>query len=380
VLGYALKMLLGDPVKYAGLVFGVAFSTLLITQQASIFTWLIGRSANPILNVAEAQVWIMDPRVRSAEQAIALPDQALLRVRGVNGVAWAAPFFTSGASAQTSEGRVVSLTLIGLDDQSFIGAPRDMDAATLQTLRGAGAIVLDRQTVGQIWPGLSAPDAIGRVLEINDRRVIVTGLGDSLPGFASSNTGYMRFSEAVSILPSVRNSLSFILAAPASGLSPETLARRIETETGLKARSRSEFVQDSVDELSSGGGIVPGFATTIILGVIVGLAITGLTLSLFVQENLRQFGALKAIGVTNGQILAMLAAQTTLVGVTGFGLGIGGTAAFVAGASQGDAFEGLVLYPEVVAIAAALTITILILSAAVSIRKVLKLDAAVVFR
>jgi putative ABC transport system permease protein len=381
MIWYALKMLLGDPVKYAGLIFGIAFSTLLITQQATIFGWLAGSAANPIINVAEAQVWVMDNRVRTIAQPIAMADAALERVRGVKGVAWAAPYFSSGASAQTRDGRVVSLTLIGLDPQSFVGAPRDATLQALQSLRAPGALMLDVQTVGRIWPGISPQEAIGRTLEINDKRVVVTALADPLPGFGSNNTGLMSYSQAVAILPSVRNTLSFVLAAPVGGVTPDELATRIESNTNLKASARAKFIEESLRETIGGSGILPGFAVTILLGVIVGLAITGLTLSLFVTENIRQFGALKALGVTNGQIMGMLFAQCLVVGVTGFGLGIGGTLGFVKGAGGGNGpFEGIVLYGEVVWVTAALMAVIIALSAALSIRKVLKLDPAVVFR
>jgi putative ABC transport system permease protein len=380
MLWYALKMLWGDPVKYAGLIFGVAFSTLLITQQATIFTWLVGSAANPVINVAEARVWVMDARVRSVASPIPLPDPTLERVRSIPGVFWAAPYFVSGASAQTREGRVVNLTLIGLDPQSFVGAPRDATLPALQSLRAPGALMLDRQTVGRIWPGLEPEAALGRTLEINDRRVVVTAIADPLPGFGADNTAFMVYNQAVGILPSVRNSLSFVLASPVAGLSDVALAERIEAVSALKARARADFMRESLDELIGGSGIVPGFATTIILGVIVGLAITGLTLSLFVSENVRQFGALKAIGVTNGQILLMVAAQSALVGITGFGLGIGGTVGFLNGAGGSGAFEGIVLYGEVVWGTAGLMAIILVISALLSIRKVLKLDPAVVFR
>ena len=39
----AIRMLTGDRVKFIGLVFGVAFSTLLITQQLTIFVNLLMR-------------------------------------------------------------------------------------------------------------------------------------------------------------------------------------------------------------------------------------------------------------------------------------------------------------------------------------------------
>ncbi len=63
----ALKMLFGDRAKYIGLVFGVAFSTLLINQQCGIFVGLIGRSASIIDDTPEADIWVMDPGVKNLD-------------------------------------------------------------------------------------------------------------------------------------------------------------------------------------------------------------------------------------------------------------------------------------------------------------------------
>ena len=41
MLTVALKMLFGDPMKLIGLVFGIAFSTLLMSQQGGFFIGLI---------------------------------------------------------------------------------------------------------------------------------------------------------------------------------------------------------------------------------------------------------------------------------------------------------------------------------------------------
>ena len=48
MLRTALRMLLGDKVKFLGLVLGVSLSTLLICQQVSIFYGLLGRASNVI--------------------------------------------------------------------------------------------------------------------------------------------------------------------------------------------------------------------------------------------------------------------------------------------------------------------------------------------
>ena len=89
----ALRMLLGDRAKYLGLVFGISFATLLMSQQVSIFIGLMARTASQIIDVREADIWVMDPRVQYIDEIKPLPDKQLPRVRGVPGVEWAVPFF-----------------------------------------------------------------------------------------------------------------------------------------------------------------------------------------------------------------------------------------------------------------------------------------------
>ena len=64
----ALKMLTGDRAKYLGLVFGIAFATLLMSQQVSIFIGLMTRTASQIVDVREADVWVMHPRVKYIDE------------------------------------------------------------------------------------------------------------------------------------------------------------------------------------------------------------------------------------------------------------------------------------------------------------------------
>ena len=83
----ALRMLVGDRLKYIGLVAGLAFATLLITQQGSIFAGFTRRSGSWIRDTGQADLWIMDPQVEFTEDRKAMQDSALLKVRGVEGIA-----------------------------------------------------------------------------------------------------------------------------------------------------------------------------------------------------------------------------------------------------------------------------------------------------
>ena len=68
-------------------------------------------------------------------------------------------------------------------------------------------------------------------------------------------------------------------------------------------------------------GIPINFGITAFLGFLVGTAIAGQTFYNFTLENLKQFGALKAMGATNGRIVQMILLQALVVGLLGYGIG-----------------------------------------------------------
>ena len=64
------------------------------------------------------------------------------------------------------------------------------------------------------------------------------------------------------------------------------------------------------------------------MGFIVGTAIAGQTFYLFTIENLKQFGALKAMGASNLRLMGMILLQAPSWASIGYGLGVGGAALF----------------------------------------------------
>ena len=131
----ALKMLTGDRSKYLGIVFGVAFATLLIAHQVSIFCGIMGRTTSQIKDVAGADIWVMDKMVRYVDEAPALLDTDLQRVRSVEGVEWAVRFYKGTARARLANGNFRQVVLLGLDDATLIGAPRELVLGNLNDLR-----------------------------------------------------------------------------------------------------------------------------------------------------------------------------------------------------------------------------------------------------
>jgi putative ABC transport system permease protein len=112
----ALRMLTGDRAKYLGLIFAIAFCTFLLENQTSIFASILKRTGSQILDVTDADLWVMDGKTEYFERTKALKDTDLTRVRGVSGVEWAVKLFKGYPVARTRAGKFAACILLGLDD------------------------------------------------------------------------------------------------------------------------------------------------------------------------------------------------------------------------------------------------------------------------
>jgi putative ABC transport system permease protein len=378
----ALRMLTGDRAKYLGLVFGIAFSTLLMTQQSAMFVMLLRSTTSQIRDVQGADLWIMDPNVQFVDDVKPLSENALYQVRGVQGIAWATRLYKGLVRARLEDGNFQQMILLGLDDDTLVGAPRQMTLGSLADLRRPDAVIIDETGFRYLWPG--EPFELGRVLELNDRRAVIVGICKASPTFQTFPILYARYSQAVDYAPAERKTLSFILAQPEPGAPLAEVCRRVEEQTGLVALSREQFLWRTIGYYLRRTGIPINFGMTTLLGFVVGSAIAGQTFYMFTVENLKQFGSLKAMGVGNLRLVAMILLQAVVVGLVGYGLGLGLAVVALKGMVGAMTAKGIgwtFWMPWQVVVGAGLAVLLItMLASLLSIRRVLQLEPAVVFK
>jgi putative ABC transport system permease protein len=374
----AVKMLTGDRAKFLGIVFGITFATLLMSQQVALFVGIMRRTASQILDVRDADIWVMDDKVRYIDEVPALPETDLQRVRGVAGVEWAARLYKGQVRSRLADGNFRNVILFGLDDATLVGAPTELVHGTLADLRQPDAVIVDVAGHEYMWPG--EPFVPGRVFEMNDRRAVLVGVCKASAPFTTLPVVYTRYSQAARFVPRERNLMSFVLVKAQDGLAPEELCRRINEQRGLTALTSDQFFWKTIRYFLSSTGIPVNFGITVALGFIVGVAIAGQTFYLFTLENLKQFGALKAMGLSNGRIVGMILLQALIVGAIGYGVGIGLAASFFEGTKHVVHLAGFYIPWQVLLGVAAAVLVIVVLSSLLSIRRVLVLEPAVVFR
>jgi putative ABC transport system permease protein len=375
----SLKMLMGDRAKFLGLIFGICFATLLMSQQVAIFVGILSRTASQIEDITEADIWVMDPQVRYFDEIISLSDYKLYNVRGVSGVEWAVPFYKSYANIRVKGRDNQQVVLLGVDDNTLIGQPPHMKIGKWEDIKKPNALIMDQAGWEYIW-GKGEKFEYGREIEMNDKRVQIVGICEASPPFQTFPIVYARYSEAVKLAPQSRNVMSFILAKSKEGVEKAKVIAEIKSQTGLEALTTNDFRWRSIVHYLKKTGIPVNFGITVTLGFIIGAVIAGQTFYIFVIENMKQFGALKAIGLTNFQLLKMVLLQAFFVALLGYGMGIGLAATFFAATANITALKGIYLLPEIMLMSAGAVLVIIIIASLASIRRVMIIDPAIVFR
>jgi putative ABC transport system permease protein len=367
------------------LVFGVLFSTFLMTQQSSVFCGLMRWTTATIKN-APAPIWVVETEVRQVNQTIAMRDTDLGRVRSVIGVDWAMPLYSGVQNVRLTDGSLTVVQLLGIDSTTFAGAPTKMLSGNIEALRQPNAVIVDDLALKRLSPNPKVPLIMGDTLEINDKEARIVGVCKAMRSFTGGPYVWTTYERALTYAPTQRKMLSAILVSPSQGKGVEEVATEIERVTGLKAFVNTGFKSSERDIGTAtifwyvkNTGIPISFGTTVLVGFIVGVAISCQTFYLFVLDNLKHYGALKAMGASNSKLCMMLMAQVSVVGMVGYGIGL-----FLASIFGLFAIKNLqppFYMPDVIPFAVMGVIFIICaLSSLLGILRVSLLDAAVVFR
>ncbi len=372
----ALKMLFGDRAKYLMLLCGLTFAVMLIVQQGSIFWGLMIWSQSSVSNL-NVPIWVTDPGIAQVDEVKPIADTAVDRVRSVPGVEWAVPLYKGLLRARLSNGDYHQITLTGLESSTLIGRPAEVLEGRFEDVLQPDAVVLDQWAVER----MGGPNVIkiGTVFELNDKLARVVAIAKTQKSFTNIPVVYTTYERAIRYVPRERRTLSYVLAKAKDGVPVAEVTKRIHEQTGLGAFTAEDFGWKTIGWVLKNTGIGINFGTTILLGFIVGMAIAGQTFYLFTVENLRQFGALKAMGASTFTLARMILLQAFTVGLTGYGVGIGLATGFGFLTARSGGLPFIETWQLLLLVLVAL-LAICTFSALISIIKLARLEPAIVFR
>jgi putative ABC transport system permease protein len=373
ILRIGFKLLVNDKSKFYALLMGITFAVFLMMQMTSMFAGILNRAYATVTNIG-ASMWVMDPGVNTPTSAIPMPDYVLDAVRSMDGVSYAVPIFVGGTLAKLNDGTYQSVTVIGLDDDSLFGRPL-LEQGNIQDIYADNTffVVHDAE-----FDKLKKPK-IGTTFELNDHRAVIVGIAKvAANGLMGVPTLYTTYSRAIEYLPTTRFTISYILVQPKNIAAIASIKAQV-AKLGYVALTKEEFNKATADYYIFKTGVGVNILTMVVISFIVGLSISGQTFYTFILENLEKFGALKAIGCKNRELVYMILFMATVTALIGYGLGVGLVTLMIFIARTNPNYAAMTTFWNL-GLAFCMVLVIAAISSYIGIRKVLKIEPFDIFR
>ena len=373
ILRIGFKLLVNDKTKFSALLMGITFAVFLMMQMTAMFSGILNRAYSTVTNIG-ASMWVMDPGVNTPTSAIPMPNYVLDAVRSMDGVSYAVPLFIGGTLAKLNNGIYQSVTVVGLDDESLFGRPL-LEQGNITDIYADNTffVVHDAE-----FNKLKNPK-IGTSFELNDHRATIVGIAKvASNGLNGVPTLYTTYNRAIEYLLTTRFTISYILVQPKNDAAVAIIKAQV-AKLGYVALTKEEFNKATADYYTYKTGVGVNILMMTVISFIVGLSISGQTFYTFILENLEKFGALKAIGCKNRELVYMILFMATVTALIGYGLGVGLVTLMIFIARSNPNYAAMTTFGNLL-LAFGMVIVIAGISSYIGIRKVLKIEPFDIFR
>ncbi|WP_182870388.1 ABC transporter permease [Rhodopirellula sp. JC639] len=313
----AYRTLLHDRGKLiAGLV-GVIFSVVLVNLQGGLFFGLINK-ASLLVDRSNADIWIGHRGMHNVDFPHGIPERFRFVVAGVEGVAEVEPIRIGFGEISLPDGRFEDCVIVGVTEGTDLGRAYEVLEGQEDALQYPDGIVVDRCDDAK----LVHPE-IGEIREINGRRVRVMGKSEGILSFLVSPYVFMSYDQAVELSTEDPQNASYLLVRTENDSDPGQICRQIESLLpDVSAMPAGRYGRVSIHFWMTRAGLGVSFGAAAMLGLLVGLVMVGQTLYAMVLDRISEYATLRAIGLSERELLCILGLQSALVATIGIAIGM----------------------------------------------------------
>jgi putative ABC transport system permease protein len=369
----ARRNLFHDRIRLVVTLTGIAFSVVLMVVQWGLFEGF-STSTSGLIDHSHADLWIAAKGTAYLEQAIPFNERKYYQVLATPGVDQAIKYIVRWSIWKQPGGRAESVAIVGCDPDSSMGRPYNLVVGDAQQLKQPNAIIIDRMYAEKL-----DAHAIDDRVEINGYRAKVVGFTDGIRAFTTSPYVFTTFKRALDFTVINDDQTNFILVKATPGVNLKQLKAELERRlpdndvfltSEFSASTRHYWM------FTTGAGIAVLMAAA--LGLIVGIAVVAQTIYATTMDHIREYGTLKAMGAPNRYVLGVIMQQAMIAAVMGYSIGIIVSLFVVHAASKGGA--NILLTWQTAVGLFFLTLGMCTSAAVVSVKKILSLDPAMVFK
>jgi putative ABC transport system permease protein len=370
----ALQSLLHDRGKFIAAVAGVSLAATLLLVQVGLFAAFLDTSAAIVRRIG-GDVWVMarGTEVVDNGEALSAGSRAAIAarscVRATRGVVVAV------TTMRKPSGALDYVQIIGVEREQRPLVPWVLAHGLPSDLYGPDRVAIDEHDRGK----LSLPsDPIGHTIELGGRVAIVAAVTRGIRSFALYPYLFAEIATARRLAGVAEGQAQYWIADLASPGCASSVIEAVREHPDLDAHTTAEFAAMTESYWVFGSGAGGALAFCAVFSLLVGAVIVAQTLFSITKEHEKELATLKAMGATPAELVAFVGWQAALLAAVGGGIGVSLAAALRSILSS----EGIAvsLSAPVLTIGIAAVVSMCALASVPSLRRVLKVEAAEVFR
>lgn len=372
-LTIAIRNLIHDKVRLVVTLTGVAFAVVLITAELGLFLGFAS-TTSALIDESRADIWVVPKGTRNVDQTPPLSERRRYQALSTPGVESAELFITEFVRWQKPDGGVETVLVVGFEPDGTLAGPWNVVAGNIADLKRPNTIFID-----ELYADKLAVTALGQVVEMHGKRARVVGLTSGIRSFTQSPYVFASLKSSRDYAILRPDQAKHVLVKLTKGADVEAVKGQLaERLPGVDVYTTREFSDRTrfYWMFTTGAGLALLVASFV--GLIVGFVVVAQTLYATTIDHIREFGTLRAIGAGRRYINAVVIKQALISAAAGYtiGLAIFLFCRYVAG----NAAPAISMPWPLALLVAALTVLMCVGAALVCIRKVMKLDPAMVFK
>jgi len=314
LVSLARQSLIHEWKRFAAAVLTLAFSGLLILVQVGLLLGQLEAFTLPVTR-SRADLWVTAANIGSWDQSTIVAARS-------EGAFWVHPAIRDvqemglgSGDWRTGDGRRQYVMVVGVSVRpDSLSNLHGFGPDTLGLLASPDTVVIDRTDADKLGA------RIGETAEIAGKRVIVGGFvqgfrSNQMPLVFASQATLRRLNQETS-----DNGPPYFLLNVDPRFDVEAVRRDLQAAGGQQAyavATAGDLIQQSAWFWLAEAGAGTSFGFSMLLALLVGVGVTSQTLRGAIMASLREYAALRALGVRIGQLRAIVLEQSLWVALAG---------------------------------------------------------------
>ena len=368
----AFRNLVHDRARFALTLIAISISIMLVGAQMGLMLGF-GRMISGVLDHAKVDLWIVPVGTTAFDDPALIDISERYSALAIAGVESISPLIVGFAEWRRAEGGSVSVIVLGSDTNSEALRPWSIVSGAPTQLREAEAVSIDQAYALDL--GIST---IGDLATIEGKPARVGAITTGIRSFTTSPYVFTSLEQARAYLSVPAAKTTYLAVKLSRGVDIQAVQSRIAARLKrAEVLTTAEFRARNVDRwmFSTGAGAL--LLSGIVLALSIGSFIVAQTLYASINEHLKEFATLRALGSSKGFLRSVIFCQAGLSAIFSAGMAAIGIAMLIF-ATAGSALP-IILTPAIAELLLALSLGMSIVAAALTVTKVSRVQPAAVF-